>query len=113
MQILTDWGYRGDDDLEDDFVVPGPGCIKGAKVIYPDRPVMKTLRWAVDAVRELADCPRLGYRKPSIMDVQNTLCEFSKYHRYTNKPVPAPYQPSHPGQQPTPVLPTYYNEDLL
>jgi len=111
MQILTDWGYLGAVDLEDEFLMPGPGSVKGAKALDPDARPMETVRRVVEAVRGLADCPRLGYRTPSLMDIgSNLLCEWSKYVRQTPG---KPYIPAHPGPQPDPVLPAYYNEDLL
>jgi hypothetical protein len=112
MQILTDWGYTPQcgEDREAEFVVAGPGCIKGAKFISPDRPVEDTLEWATTMCRVLPGMPVLpGGRKPSRMDVQNTFCEFSKYHRYAGKPIPAKeYAPAHPGPQPAPVLPAHW-----
>ena len=43
------------------------------------------------------------------MDVQNTLCEFSKYVRFQSKPIPTKqYVPAHPGPQPPPVLPKHW-----
>jgi hypothetical protein len=112
MQILTDWGYSVHaDDREDEFVVPGPGCIKGAKAIAPDEKPMTTLHWAIDAVRALPDCPDLDGRPPSWMDIQNTLCEFSKYHRYAHSSSPAganPYTPEHPGPQAPPAIPIHW-----
>lgn len=115
MQILTDWGYLGDEDREDEFLMPGPGSIKGAKALDPTAKTMDVVQRVVREVRGLADCPRLGYRTPSLMDIgSNLLCEWSKYVRFRGQPVPAKtYQPAHPGPQPAPVLPTYYDEDIL
>lgn len=116
MQTLTDWGYAQDVDREDEFLVPGPGSIKGAKALDPSVPTMTVVKRVVDAVRGLPDCPRLGYRVPSLMDIgSNLLCEWSKYTRYRNAVQPATtYKPAHPGPQPEPVLPTYYEtEDIL
>ncbi len=115
MQVLTDWGYLGTEDLEDEFLVPGPGSIKGAAALDPKAKTMDVVRRVVREVRALPQCPRLGYRVPSLMDIgSNLLCEWSKYHRYRGQPVPAKtYTPAHPGEQPVPVLPSYYTEDLL
>lgn len=115
MQVLTDWSYLQDEDLEDEFLVPGPGSVKGAKALDPTAKTMDVVHRAVAAVRGLPDCPRLGYRKPSLMDIgSNLLCEWSKYVRYRGQAVPAKtYQPAHPGPQPDPVLPSYYEEDLI
>jgi hypothetical protein len=110
MQILTDWGYTPQcgEDREAEFVVAGPGCIKGAKFIAPTWKVEKTLEWATEHWQSTG--PVLpGGRRLSRMDVQNTFCEFSKYHRYDQKPMPVrEYVPAHPGAQPAPVLPAHW-----
>ena len=95
--------------------MPGPGSIKGAKALDPTVPTMTVVRRVVEAVRALPDCPRVGYRVPSLMDIgSNLLCEWSKYDRFRGQALPVKsYAPAHPGAQPTPVLPSYYNEDLL
>lgn len=116
MQILTDWGYTpyADGDREDEYVVLGPGARRGAQALDPTGSVDKTLLWAVDAVRSSPHCPEIetpsgATRKPSYMDVQNTLCEFSKWVRFSQKPLPTKqYRPAHPGQQPAPVLPEHW-----
>lgn len=115
MQVLTDWGYQCGEDREDEFLVPGPGSIKGAKALDPNVPTMTVVKRVVQEVRALPDCPRLGYRVPSLMDIgSNLLCEWSKYTRYRGQAVPAKiYTPAHPGPQPAPVLPGYYEENLL
>lgn len=115
MQVLTDWGYQCGEDREDEFLMPGPGSIKGAKALDPNAKTMDVVRRVVKEVRGVADCPRLGYRVPSLMDIgSNLLCEWSKYVRFRGQPVPATtYKPAHPGPQPAPVLPGYYMEDLL
>lgn len=110
MQVLTDWGYGQEDDREDDFLMPGPGSRKGAKALRPGQAVDSTIKEVFAAVRELPECPRLGYRVPSLMDIgSNLLCEWSKYVRFRAQPIPAKtYRPAHPGVQPEPVLPSYY-----
>lgn len=115
MQVLTDWGYGQDVDREDEFLVPGPGSIKGAKALDPTASTMAVVKRVVKEVRGVANSPRLGYRSPSLMDIgSNLLCEWSKYVRFRGQAVPAKtYTPAHPGPQPDPVLPSYYNEDLL
>ena len=68
----------------------------------------------METVRASDECPVLEphdgvLRKPSLMDVQNCLCEFSKYVRFLEKPKPAnPYVPAHPGPQPAPLLPGHW-----
>lgn len=107
MQILTDWGYGQDVDRENDFIFAGPGAIKGAKYLNPNA-------GAGDVIHDLTSewwgdpSVRLGRHSLSLMDVQNTLCEFSKYARYrTRPPRPQRYNPAHPGPQPAPVLPKW------
>jgi hypothetical protein len=116
MQILTDWGYTPNcgEDREDEFVVPGPGARKGAAALDAKADASSVLEWAVSAVRSWPESPRLRtpgtqLRMPSYMDVQNTLCEFSKYVRFAEKPVPDKlYNPAHPGPQDPPVLPRHW-----
>jgi hypothetical protein len=115
MQILTDWGYQCGEDREDEFLVPGPGSIKGAKALDPTAKTMDVVKRVVKEVRVLPHGPRMGYRYPSLMDIgSNLLCEWSKYVRFRGQPLPTKtYTPAHPGPQAPPVLPDYYNEDLL
>lgn len=119
MQVLTDFGYSpfGADQDENEFVIAGPGCINGAKEIDPGRKPADMIRFCREAVLELEDCPMLpvyghGYsvvRPPSLMDIQNTLCEFSKYARYMRKsPSVKAYRPAHPGPATAPVLPQHW-----
>lgn len=116
MQILTDWGYQCGEDREDEFLVPGPGSIKGAKALDPTARTMDVVKRVVKEVRGVTNSPRLGYRSPSLMDIgSNLLCEWSKYvrHSASAKVGSTPYTPAHPGPQPDPVLPSYYTEDLI
>lgn len=117
MQVLTDWGYSQHvtEDLENAFVVPGPGARKGAKALAPGARPMDTLAWALEAVWSDPDGPLLQVgrgraRQPSAMDVQNCLCEFSKYVRLLDRD-PAtlkPYRPANPGAQPAPIYPAHW-----
>ena len=113
MQVLTDWGYLCGEDREDEFLVPGPGSIKGAAALDPNAKTMDVVRRVVHEVRALPDCPRLGYRVPSLMDIgSNLLCEWSKYVRFREQPTPTKtYTPAHPGPQPAPLLPAYYTRE--
>jgi hypothetical protein len=115
MQVLTDWGYQCGEDREDEFLVPGPGSIKGAKAIDPTAKPMDLVHRIVKEVQALPDCPTVGYRRPSLMDIgSNLLCEWSKYVRFRGQALPTKtYQPAHPGPQAPPVLPSYYSEDIL
>lgn len=115
MQILTDWGYTqyAEADLENEFVVPGPGCRKGISHLTDTPDQVAFLRFAQAEVLMGDNVPTLdlasGPRYPSIMDIQNTMCEFSKYIRFWEKGTAGkPYVPAHPGQQPTPVLPAHW-----
>ncbi len=115
MQVLTDWGYGQDVDREEEFLQPGPGSVRGAKALIPNASTMTVVKRVVGEVRALPQCPRLGYRVPSLMDIgSNLLCEWSKYVRFKGQAVPVKtYTPAHPGPQEPPVLPSYYTEGLL
>ena len=119
MQILTDFGYSpwGADaygyDRENDFIVPGPGAIRGAQALCPG--VRFRSGDVIVIIEELtrqwarSGSVRLAGRSPSLMDVQNTLCEFSKYVRYRGLPIPeTQYRPAHPGPQEAPFLPPHW-----
>lgn len=107
MQVLTDWGYLGSTDLEDEFVVPGPGAKRGLAALgLPSSE--EAVRFVQGMIHLSPGCPTLQGRKPSLMDVQNTLCEFGKYERALTRPVGRAYSPAHPGSQPDPVLPEYW-----
>ncbi len=117
MQVLTDFGYSpfGASQNENDFVVAGPGARKGAKEVFPHAKPMDVFKWAQEQVWALEDSPTLrlpngALRKLSLMDIQNTFCEFSKYARYQRKPGSArPFPPAHPGPLPAPVLPAHWS----
>jgi|SRR5690606_17573422 len=114
QQVVTDMGYsrHGAYD-ENESVVLGPGSRAGLKHLgLPQRveSVAQIRNWLLAQ----PDCPRLqlsngATRPPSLMDVQNTLCEWSKYARLIGKPAPAPYRPAHPGPQPTPFYPEHWS----
>jgi hypothetical protein len=114
MQILTDWGYLYPQD-ENEFIVPGPGARRGIQAITKTPDQVGFLRFAREELLAGDDCPTLNLddkgsvRYPSIMDVQNTMCEFSKYVRYLDSgKVMNPYRPAHPGVQPDPILPQHW-----
>lgn len=115
MQILTDWGYtRFGEDMENEFVVPGPGARRGIMHLVTT-PQQKDFLWFAQAeLMQTEGCPVLDLgtklRYPSIMDVQNTMCEFGKYVRFMEggKPFTAPYSPAHPGPQPAPRTPRHW-----
>jgi hypothetical protein len=115
MQCLTDFGYGDFDkqDRENDFVVAGPGAAKGAEWLWPGQRAGATIAWLQEAVWSDAECPTVDLlggvsRKPSLMDIQNCLCETSKLARYLEKPVGRPYVPAHPGVQPKPIFPKHW-----
>ena len=115
MQILTDFGYSTE-FREDALVVPGPGAVKGAAALGMKGP--EAIEWAYNAAQELDPLPMVwgsGNRGHflSKMDVQNCLCEFSKYVRFASKPSPEKlYAPAHPGVQSKPVLPPKWHTTI-
>lgn len=111
MQVLTDFGYSrfGADQDENAFVVAGPGARNGARHVFPGVPPEVAIELCRDWVLVADEVPLLQGRPPSMMDIQNTLCEFSKYVRFMGKPLATkPYTPAHPGPQPAPVLPAHW-----
>ena len=117
MQILTDWGYYWPTYDENEFVIAGPGSRRGVEELFPDgmpgRQHELVIRWVRDHWLEEMVCPIIPgvNRPPSLMDTQNTFCEFYKYMRYLKKERPGdpPYRPAHPGPQPTPLLPHHWS----
>lgn len=113
QQVLTDMGYshHGQYD-EDEHIVLGPGSRKGLLSLGLPA-TAASIVWIQSTLHQQPNCPRLALpdgrlRPPSLMDVQNTLCEWSKYFREMGKPQPRPYRPAHPGVQPTPIFPTHW-----
>jgi hypothetical protein len=108
MQILTDWGYLQKRKPDLSFVIAGPGARRGAAILNPDIPAEQVIQevyteWAVDRL------VRLGGKPLTPMDVQNTMCEWSKYHREIATPrKKSVYRPAHPGAQPQPILPQWW-----
>lgn len=106
MQILTDWGYAQPINRENEFIVAGPGARKGASYLSTDNP--EDVIRALSAGWDEDEFVRLNGHPLGLMNVQNTLCEFSKLVRYMSKPLSAvPYRPAHPGPQPEPALPDW------
>lgn len=109
MQVLTDFGYsyHGTDQDENQFVHAGPGARAGAAHLSKAT-AEEVIRWARECL--LVDPPLLFDRPPSLMDVQNTFCEFGKYVRYlrSSRPAGEPYVPAHPGKQPLPEIPKHW-----
>lgn len=115
MQILTDFGYSTE-FREDEFVVPGPGARKGAAFLWME--AEEAIEWGWSTLSRMDDQPMFwgsGNRGHflSRMDVQNCLCEFSKYVRFGSKPSPQKsYSPAHPGLQLKPVLPPMWHTTI-
>lgn len=116
MQVLTDWGYspQAGVDEENMFVIPGPGARRGAAFLDPRADPRQVIDWCREAVFADPRCPMLQLpdgrvRIPSLMDIQNTVCEYSKYRRHqSRRPPQKPYQPAHPGPQTAPILPRHW-----
>jgi hypothetical protein len=117
MQILTDWGYYYPLHDENEFVIAGPGSRRGVAALFPNGtkiPPEEVIRWVRDDWWMDAMCPTIPGvdRPPSLMDIQNTFCEYSKYVRYLLKDPHGeypPYRPAHPGAQPSPLLPHHWS----
>ena len=108
MQILTDWNYLQVEEPDLTFVVAGPGARRGTAFLSRS---MKPEAVIYDAALSWVDDPtvRLQGRSLTVMDVQNTFCEFSKYAREISSPrKKTPYKPANPGPQPRPVLPMWW-----
>ena len=113
QQIMTDYSYL-DWTVYDDsgYVVPGPGARRGAKILAPDAKPEATMEWLHDnwswiwpEPPELG-LPDSGIHRMSLMDVQNTLCEFQKYdRRWLAGPNQRTYKPHHRAAGVEPVLP--------
>lgn len=108
MQIVTDWGYLGEQEPDSSFVVAGPGARRGAALLNPDVSAETVIH---DLTTRWQDHPtvRLSDRPLTTMDVQNTMCELSKYHRELQSPrKKSVYRPAHPGPQSAPILPEWW-----
>ena len=108
MQILTDWTYLQQEKPDLSFIVAGPGAVRGAALLNPDISAESVI---YDLAVEWYDDPyiRLNDRGLTVMDVQNTLCEFGKYARESVTPrKKTRYKPAHPGPQPKPILPLWW-----
>lgn len=96
QQIVTDYGYSqyGSLNWENQFVNSGPGSTRGLRKILTENPSVKSLEntfnWIVVILRSdvlerdvdvFVECDGVR-RLPSLMDVQNCLCEFDKFTRY-------------------------------
>ena len=108
MQIVTDWGYLREQEPDLSFVVAGPGARRGAALLNPDVSAEEVIRELTTRWQDHPDV-RLGGRPLTTMDVQNTMCELSKYHREMQSPrKKSVYRPAHPGPQKTPIFPEWW-----
>jgi len=99
-QIVADWNTFGIIKAKDakTWAPLGPGSIKGLNIIYRGDADAKKMNQQQGVVwmRELADLiddklPALG-KRATLHDVQNMLCEFSKYVRGYSKTQYVPYE---------------------
>ncbi len=102
MQILTDISYYAGYS-ENEFIIPGPGAVAGSRAIDSRVPADAMIRGLTEYWATEGDVNLYGHL-PSLMDVQNTLCEFSKYVKW--KPGAVNYRPV--GEQQPPILPPHY-----
>lgn len=108
MQILTDWDYLQPREPDLSFVIAGPGARRGAAILDETIPAEHVIH---DLAVEWADnlVVRLRGRGLTVMDVQNTLCELSKYVREMKTPrKKSVYKAAHPGPQSRPILPSWW-----
>ena len=104
QQILTDLGYVGAvNSGENVYAVPGIGAHTGARALGLDANAAihdAWLTWAMDGKVQLHG------ETPSMMDVQNTFCEFGKYARMrTAGKLSMPFRPTTDQTEPRYVLP--------
>jgi len=90
MQIATDMGYtKGEPDQENSYVLAGPGSRKGVGEMLglgKDATQMQAqMTIAQFPVERLPALPYSNGRPPSLMDIQNVFCEYSKYCRMVRK----------------------------
>lgn len=108
MQILTDWGYLLQHQPDPSFIVAGPGARRGAAILNPDIPAEEVIH-DLTAEWNGHSLVRLGRRPLTVMDVQNTMCEWSKYARELVQPrKKSTYRAAHPGVQTKPILPVWW-----
>jgi hypothetical protein len=87
MQYATDVGYAL--GFDEDFMVPGPGALRGVRKVSPDDPshVIYTLTdWQEEMSAEAGSpFPALPGRRLAPIDVQNLFCEFDKWTRVAHR----------------------------
>ncbi|QKN87811.1 hypothetical protein NEBULOUS_50 [Microbacterium phage Nebulous] len=90
MQIATDLGYtRGEPDQENSYILAGPGSRKGVGEMLglgkDATQVQAQVAINRFPVERLPTLPFSNGRPPSLMDIQNVFCEYSKYARMVRK----------------------------
>lgn len=114
MQVLTDIGMsRWLEADEDIFVVPGPGAKVGAKLVDPTMKPLAVIHLAHKMWQDDNDVvlPDIN-RHLSLMDVQNTFCEFGKYVRWRDRPQARRLYTGN-GPLPEPFYPPYWKRGTV
>nr|DAX49912.1 MAG TPA: Pplase1 alpha-glutamyl/putrescinyl thymine pyrophosphorylase clade 1 [Caudoviricetes sp.] len=111
QQVLTDYTYLPQSTMTDsDHVVPGPGSKRGMDLLESGKSYQYILKEYQDYWSSKGPVLTSGHvvgHTLSLMDVQNTFCEFQKYVRRLNSGRKfTPYSPSNPDRTwSDPVLP--------
>ena len=118
QQVLTDLTYMPCSTMSDsDWVEPGPGSRRGMDLVWPGRgkDYLAHLRKVHEYWQTAMRAPRLSSghvrdRPLSLMDVQNTFCEFQKYvRRLESGKTFTPYRPKNPDETwAEPFLPAHW-----
>lgn len=131
QQIATDMNYFPQHALgtENDHVLPGPGSLRGLSLLFgaPARgkELSEDFRSMLEALQAYLHhsetAPQLfpgrSVRRLSLMDLQNCLCEFSKYMKYSARAAsdPLKYAQKKPYRAlatlPGPVLPAHWADE--
>lgn len=112
MQVLTDIGYS---DLlpqdENEFVVPGLGALRGLDALgYQPRQSISAMQELQSLFEDTIDVDVNGTAHTlTLMDIQNTLCEFGKYHRAVSgvRSRPRKFYPA--GTPADPIYPNHWS----
>lgn len=101
MQMTTDLGYSEHAKWnEHEFIVAGPGSRRGIEAATGRSDHEYVIRHVTENWNSYMDANRLPWRnlfgrEPSLMDVQNVFCEYSKFYRAkTGGKMPKKYLPS-------------------
>lgn len=109
MQVVTDWNYSAYGGHENEFICAGPGSKRGAELLAPGQTTESVIYELKDMWDRRADTPEIdlpggGTHRLTLMDVQNSLCEFDKYIRHQGKS-PKPYTPKNDLTHVDPTFP--------